>query len=966
MKSTRAVSMAVACLMALFLMATGPAEGAVQTKILLDEGNRIILEYNFGEHQSHSVNIMGANYREILIPSEPVHLEKGSPALPHVNRSLIIPGDARMTIRVLEADLHESYALIAPSKGNLSRSVNPAQVPYEFGSAYETDAFFPRDLATLHDPYILRDQRGIVVQVNPFQYNPVTQVLREYSTMKIEVAVAGPGRINVLPGGGRERAGSRTFNEIYDAHFLNHSADHQSRDFDEEGEMLIICHDDWLDNLAPFVTHKESAAGIDTTIVGVSTVGNSSGDIKSYIQTKYDTDDLAFVLLVGDIAQIDAPQVWGDTEYGASDSYYSKLAGSDNYPDILVGRFSAGSAADVDTQVQRSIDYELLPATAQDWYWRGTGIASAEGAGIGDEGQSDIEHQTEIRGWLLGAGYTVVDQIYDPGASDSEVASALNAGRGVVNYTGHGYSGGWGTTGFNSSDVNNLTNTGSLPFVFSVACNNGEFENYSSCFGETWLRATHNGEPSGAVGCYASSVSQSWAPPMDAQDQFNILLSDPATPYQTLGGLCYAGSMSMMDNYGNSGVLMFDTWILFGDPSLRVRGIVAPATGLKVDPLVGMSADGLAGGVMSPDTMQYTLINLDEEPLEWDASPLCPWLSIDQTSGTLPPLGSTVVTVSINEAASNLDNGRYTGCVDFTNLSRQVGDTERNIALTVGAPARRHDWNLDDHPGWSVSGQWEYGIPLGAGGVFFGNPDPSVAYSGDNVFGVNLNGDFPPLPSGPHYLIAGPFDLTGDVGASLQFQRWLNTKGTPVMSASVEVSNDGEAWETVWSASDDVTDDAWTLVEYDISRVAAGQSSVYIRWGYGVSERTTERSSGWNIDDVEVWGVPESIRINMIMDAEMVSWNSVPGAIGYDMVRGDLGALLSSGGDFTAATDACIANDSGGTTLDYAETPSSPGEGYWILLRAVTAEGPQTFQTLAGIQVGMRDAEIAASGSTCP
>jgi len=26
----------------------------------------------------------------------------------------------------------------------------------------------------------------------------------------------------------------------------------------------------------------------------------------------------------------------------------------------------------------------------------------------------------------------------------------------------------------------------------------------------------------------------------------------------------------MMDDYGSSGVSMFDTWILFGDPSLRV------------------------------------------------------------------------------------------------------------------------------------------------------------------------------------------------------------------------------------------------------------------------------------------------------------------------------------------------------------------------------------------------------------
>jgi len=208
---------------------------------------------------------------------------------------------------------------------------------------------------------------------------------------------------------------------------------------------------------------------------------------------------------------------------------------------------------------------------------------------------------------------------------------------------------------------------------------------------------------------------------------------------------------------------------------------------------------------------------------------------------------------------------------------------------------------------------------------------------------------------------------TESLGASdgVRFQRWLNIHGTPTMSASVEASNNGVTWETVWSASDDVTDDAWSLQEYDISEVAADQSTVYLRWGYGVSEMT-EPCSGWNIDDVEVWSVPESIRIDLIMDAEELSWNAVSGAIGYDVVKGDLGTLRSSGGDFSAATEACVIDNDGGLTLGYTETPASPGEGHWILVRAVTDTGPLTYQALAGIQAGMRDEEISAAAAACP
>ena len=44
------------------------------------------------------------------LTSEPVSLEQGQPALPHVNRSVIIPDDARMAARVLSANYREIQA----------------------------------------------------------------------------------------------------------------------------------------------------------------------------------------------------------------------------------------------------------------------------------------------------------------------------------------------------------------------------------------------------------------------------------------------------------------------------------------------------------------------------------------------------------------------------------------------------------------------------------------------------------------------------------------------------------------------------------------------------------------------------------------------------------------------------------------------------------------------------------------
>ena len=151
--------------------------------------------------------------------------------------------------------------------------------------------------------------------------------------------------------------------------------------------MLIITHDTWISNLQPLVNHKNNI-GINTTVVSVSTIGNNHEDIKDYIQGVYDTNDLAFVLLVGDINEVDSPIVYIDEQpelSPLSDPTYSKLAGNDDYPDIIVGRFSAQTAADVNTQVERTIEYETMPAVQQAWFWRGIGIGSSEGPGDANE-----------------------------------------------------------------------------------------------------------------------------------------------------------------------------------------------------------------------------------------------------------------------------------------------------------------------------------------------------------------------------------------------------------------------------------------------------------------------------------------------------------------------------------------------------------------------------------------------------
>ncbi len=665
------------CLLLAALITAGAWAGeSVDVTVLENSADRVVVEYSFDQFTRSAVRIDGEPWMVLELGRESLKHEAGLPALPDVSRSVIIPDNAKMALRVLDSRYYEiSDVDVAPSKGFVPRTVDKDSVPYTFGKAYQENAFWPADLAQLREPYIMRDHRGVVVTVNPFQYNPVLHVLRVYTSMTVEVVADGPGQVNVL-----ERSYQRklngSFHDIYGGHFINYNLDGRYDPLDEAGDMLIICHDAWTSNAQVLADHKTSI-GIPATVVPVSTIGNNATAITNYIQNAYNTSDLAFVLLVGDGAQVDTPSASG----GSSDPSYAKVAGGDDYPDIFVGRFSAETAADVDTQVLRTVEYEESQYTTESWFWQGMGVASNQGPG--DDGEYDNEHLNNIRTDMLAGDYTLVDQIYDPSGTAAQVTSGLNAGRGIINYCGHGSTTSWSTTGFSNSNVNALTNDNLLPFIVSVACVNGQFDGYT-CFAEAWLRATNGSEPTGAVGTYMSSINQSWDPPMEGQDHFNAAYL--AGTYNTYGALCFAGSCSMIDEYGSGGVSMYDTWHVFGDPSLRVVGTTAPPTGMKVSPGGGLVAEGENGGPFTPGSLVYTLTNYETYALNYTVSESTSWLDISSTGGTIPALGTATVTVSINASASSLDNGDYFGDVDFVNTTNHDGDCTRTSQLTVGVP----------------------------------------------------------------------------------------------------------------------------------------------------------------------------------------------------------------------------------------------------------------------------------------
>jgi hypothetical protein len=223
--------------------------------------------------------------------------------------------------------------------------------------------------------------------------------------------------------------------------------------------------------------------------------------------------------------------------------------------------------------------------------------------------------------------------------------------------------------------------------------------------------------------------------------------------------------------------------------------------------------------------------------------------------------------------------------VDFADLGLLAGHWLETMPVPCGAPDLNFDARIDmkdfvlmaqhwgqgggktifettfDAPsGWTMEGQWQFGRPGGGGAVEHGNPDPASGYTGDSVYGVNLQGDYRLDVDGPHYLTAGPFDCRAYHDVQLRFARWLNTDEADYVSATVEVSFDRDTWAVVWKydgAEAVLADAAWQVVVYSLGRVADHQEHVYIRWGYEIMDREAWPMSGWNIDDFALTGVEE-------------------------------------------------------------------------------------------------------------
>ncbi len=504
----------------------------------------------------------------------------GLPDLPVLRRGVEIPFGAELDLALLHADVFEYdlealgihqpiYPLQPPrSKEPGTQEDQPFVIDADF---YQTDTFYPAQPLAVTQEYIVRGHRVVMVEVWPLAYNPATGKIRLYSNVRFRLQLTGSDMQKTTSLA--QRYASPAFESRLAGQILNYNQSQPGfYNLDSGPGYLIIVADAYYNNMTSFRDLKTSQ-GFQVTMTRLSDIpgSGSNSDIKAYIQDAYDnwTTPPSYVLLVGDTNTIPG---WNSVSAGEiTDLYYATMDGSSDWvPDIVRGRFPVRSTAQTDIMVNKYLAYDNLSGS-EAW------LQEAAFIGTCDSGYYQVAegtHNYVINNHTGPAGYTGDfpnsnqyggDKLYciTYGADTSDVRAALNNGRWVAIYSGHGSNYSWAGPTFTQSDVQSLTSTGVLPFVAGFACITGDFA-LTECFGETWVLQDNKG----ALLYLGSSDSSYW----DEDDtlersMFDALFDDPQP---SVGDAVYAGLTAVqqqhsMDQY------YWETYNIFGDPAVKLN-----------------------------------------------------------------------------------------------------------------------------------------------------------------------------------------------------------------------------------------------------------------------------------------------------------------------------------------------------------------------------------------------------------
>lgn len=527
-------------------------------RISSSQPERIVLELLAPEPQFEDVTIEGNTFTKINLEGAAASGLEAYPDLPLYSGRVAIPANANYRI---------TYECLNPRDYTVTR---PKPVLPESGralllsEAYSDSSKYPAEQVTDSGEAWLRDFRVLSLQASPISWNPVQNRITCYEKIRVSIELDYPDSAPAA-----YTTYSYAFKEIYEAQILNFD---QYRELVQtpQSPRLLVIHGEYdspvfLAKLKDFVAWKRQK-GFDVTVASTSTTGNSSVDIKAYIQNLYDDPETRpdYIVLVGDVSGNFPVPTWYEVESGYNgegDDPYTLLSGNDDLVDAFIGRISAEDNSQLGTLLNKIYAYEKnvdISSPASDWLNRMLLIGDPHDSGISC---AYVTHHIHEIAEETNPDYSFIEEYSQ--SFDHTMTQGLNQGVAFFTYRGIGGVSGW-------SPTNPLYNGTKLPHSVILTCGTGSFN--GTAFSEEMVRKGTEAVPAGAVSCIGMATTGTHTALNNA---LMIGMMNGIFTYgmRTMGQALMQGKLYTHAVYSSTmpfHVRFFSHWCnLMGDPSLE-------------------------------------------------------------------------------------------------------------------------------------------------------------------------------------------------------------------------------------------------------------------------------------------------------------------------------------------------------------------------------------------------------------
>ncbi|MGD8396320.1 MAG: C25 family cysteine peptidase, partial [Candidatus Eiseniibacteriota bacterium] len=509
----------------------------------------VTLHFEIGQVAMEPLEISGRLYQTVSMPQSFLPNDAGAPDLPGIGRFVAIPRGSAARVEILGARSETFQDVRVAPAPVIPRENDDSPLVYR-----ENAAIYGQDTAYPVSPIVLSEETGqlrgvdhVMLGVTPFAWNPLTRELKVYTELDVRIAFeGGTGEF------GETRLRSRWWEALLAEHLVNYASlppvDFEARLLeaaagDRNGWEYIIITPDHPDFIAWGDTLKawRKQEGISTECFTTTEVGGTSSyAIESFLDNAYASWDPApaAFLLLGDYPNsgdrdsgITAP-TYSYTYTCVSDNIYADVDG-DDLPDMFHGRITARNAAELETMIEKMLDYERTPYTdpafydhpviaggwqTERWFILCTEICLGHQElvlGKNPVREYAIYSGTPGSAWSSNSNTSIVVNYFGPGGlgyipstpanltdwggNAMRINNDLNTGAYMMLHRDHGSVTGWGEPSYSTGSLSGLHND-MYPFVFSINCLTGKYNASSECFTERFHRMGQ-----GAVGLIAAS-----------------------------------------------------------------------------------------------------------------------------------------------------------------------------------------------------------------------------------------------------------------------------------------------------------------------------------------------------------------------------------------------------------------------------------------------------------------------------